>query len=363
MNNISLLAIGIGGILMINHVSYSVGVEVVNVYNSAKYDIEMNTNGSSRSLEQRILSVEGIRDTLGTRKIYADVYTDVEPTSSFSNQEIQGINTEEYFDYWDMNFTTNKKQALKDLEAGGIILTTGLRDKYNLEIGDMVNVKYTYPKPKSVAYRVSGFVNTLMNNGKLAYLSENTYKRDTKKSGYDSIYIRTEKGQDPEVVLERLQKKFEKDFYYMTTLEKSKIENTQANAQIFMLLTGFSIVAMVIGIFGIFNNFVVSMMSRRRQFAMMRSVGLSKSQMLKMLFTEAFSSGLTGGLVGVITGYVMVISVGLVLVSMDLPVAMHFNGPMFFNAFISGGIISVLANLLPAFKTSKMNIIEAIKYE
>jgi putative ABC transport system permease protein len=364
MNNISLLAIGIGGILMINHVSYSVGIEVVNVYNSAHYDIQMYTSGGSRSLEQRIRSVEGVASTMSAGTMYnVAIYTDVEPTSTFSQQQVVGIKPNEYFDYWDMNFTTDKKKALDALAAGGIILTTSIKDKYDLDIGDTINIKYTYPKEKSVSYKVAGFVNTLMNNGKLAFVSESVFKRDTKLQNFDDVYVRTTVGQDPEVVMERLNKKFGKESLYITTLEKSKRENSQANAQIFMLLTGFSAVAMVIGIFGIFNNFLVSMMGRRRQFAMMRSVGLSKSQMIKMLFTEAFSSGLTGGLVGVMTGYVMVISVGLVLVSMDLPIAMHFNTNMFLMAFISGGIISVLANLLPAFKTSKMNIIEAIKYE
>jgi len=137
----------------------------------------------------------------------------------------------------------------------------------------------------------------------------------------------------------------------------------EANNQIFMLLKGFSFVAMVIGIFGILNNFIVSMLSRKRNFAMMRSVGMSKSQTVKILSVEAICSGLVGGIAGVISGIAFLIITGFILKAMDLPVGIHYSIDMMIIGIISGSIISLLSNLIPSIKTSKMNIIEAIKYE
>lgn len=52
----------------------------------------------------------------------------------------------------------------------------------------------------------------------------------------------------------------------------------QDNAAILGILQGFSLMAMVIGIFGIMNNFTISFMERRRVLAMMRANGMSKGQ-------------------------------------------------------------------------------------
>jgi len=355
LNNISLLTLGIAGILMINLISYSVGVEVLDVYNSAKFDVWYYEYGNDRDTEQRIKTVEGVEDTLGVYNTYGIKIknTDYEIGSVF------GINPYEYFDYWDFPIVGDKDEIIKNVvESRSVILSTMIRDKFDYKVGDDIILEFD---KSDKVYKVAGFTKTLMNNGSLAMVSENYLKKDAELKFYDDIYIKT--STDPERVKELLETKFTRTKPWISTLHELQVKNMEANNQIFMLLKGFSFVAMVIGIFGILNNFIVSMLSRKRNFAMMRSVGMSKSQTIKMLSVEAICSGLVGGVAGVISGIAFLIITGFILKAMDLPVGIHYSIDMMIIGVISGSIISLFSNLIPSIKTSKMNIIEAIKYE
>ena len=355
LNNISLLTLGIAGILMINLISYSVGVEVLDVYNSAKFDVWYYEYGNDRDTEQRIKTVEGVEDTLGVYNTYGIKIknTDYEIGSVF------GINPYEYFDYWDFPIVGDKDEIIKNVvESRSVILSTMIRDKFDYRVGDDIILEFD---KSDKVYKVAGFTKTLMNNGSLAMVSENYLKKDAELKFYDDIYIKT--STDPERVKELLETKFTRTKPWISTLHELQVKNMEANNQIFMLLKGFSFVAMVIGIFGILNNFIVSMLSRKRNFAMMRSVGMSKSQTIKMLSVEAICSGLVGGVAGVISGIAFLIITGFILKAMDLPVGIHYSIDMMIIGVISGSIISLFSNLIPSIKTSKMNIIEAIKYE
>lgn len=71
-------------------------------------------------------------------------------------------------------------------------------------------------------------------------------------------------------------------------------------------MRGFSLLALLIGIFGVFNNLIISFLERRRSLAVLRSVGMSKNQALKMFFIEALTGGLIGGIIGALCGYILI---------------------------------------------------------
>jgi len=56
-------------------------------------------------------------------------------------------------------------------------------------------------------------------------------------------------------------------------------------------------------------------------------------------------------------------NIGYILEGMNLPIEIHLNTSLFIYALIGGIAITILASISPALKSSKMNIMEAIKYE
>jgi putative ABC transport system permease protein len=78
-----------------------------------------------------------------------------------------------------------------------------------------------------------------------------------------------------------------------------KKSDKESNESLFSMVRIFSIMVMVIGISGVMNNFAISFMERKRSLAMLRAAGMSKAQIIKMIFIEALSGGLIGGTAGI----------------------------------------------------------------
>jgi putative ABC transport system permease protein len=119
----------------------------------------------------------------------------------------------------------------------------------------------------------------------------------------------------------------------------------------------------MIGIFGVLNNFVISFLERKHWLAVYRSIGMNKVQIVKMLFIESLTGGIIGGIAGMASGYVLIMNIGYILKGMKLPIEIHLNTSLFIYALFGGILITVIASISPALKSSKMNIMEAIKYE
>jgi len=353
--NISLLAIGISSILMINIVSSSVGVEVVNVFNDLNFDIWLNNYNSNRNFDQILKTVDGIGSITAAYEYY-------NVNVRNKNSEIliiNGIDTNKYPDFWNIHIEGNIDEVYNELNMGrNILLSKALKDKFGVKKGDILELKMAEDIKE---YKITGFFNTLMNNGNFALISEKYLRLDAKLNYYTDYYIKTIK--DPEEVAKNIKNKFPRSGIYLRTMDEIEELNIQGNNQMFAILNGFSVMALVIGIFGVLNNFVISFIERKRWLAVYRSVGMNKRQIIRMLFIEALTGGLIGGCAGALSGLMLVTNVGYILKAMSLPVELHLTPTLFVYSILGGIFITLMASISPALKSSKLNIIDSIKFE
>lgn len=356
LNNISLLAIGISALLMINTLSHSVAVEVLNAYKDSKYDIMIRLENADRNTEQALRTIEGVIGTYGTFNTWDGVKV---ADNQYRIRYIEGINSNKYRDYFVLHMEGDIDVVLHQLNEGrNIVVSNMVKDRLGLKIGDPITLDM---RSGNKTYRVIGFNDSLMSTGSNAMISEKYYKMDMEQPEYDTIYVKTSK--NPDEVLLSIQSKFMRRGMWGRTIADLEKNDAQFNNQLFMILKAFSVLAMLIGIFGVFNNYMISFMERKRSIAILRSVGISKIQTLKMILVESLTGGLIGGAVGVIGGILMLSSVPYVMKAIEVPIGVHYVKSFFVNAVIGGMIIAILASVSPASKTSKLNIIEAIKYE
>lgn len=358
LNNISLLTIGISTILMINTISYSVGVEVLNAYKDWKFDIMITVSEADRNTEQVLRGIDGVSSTYGAYETWEGVNV---VDTDYTIRYLQGIDTERYNDYvhFDYDGKGDPKEALEKLDDGrNIMIAQMARDELELKIGDQITLEM---KSGDKTYRVIGFFESLFSNGSTAIISQKYYKADMKESHFGSFYINTHK--NPDEVLLTIQDKFIRQGAYGDTIANMTKMNYDSNNQFMIILKAFSILAMLIGIFGVFNNYTISFIERQRSIAILRSVGLSKKQTMKMVMIEALTGGLIGGIIGIIGGLQMLSGVPYLIKAMSVPLAIHYVGIFFFNSIIGAILIAIIASISPGVKISKQNIIEAIKYE
>ncbi len=355
LNNISLLAIGISSLLMINTVSFSVIKEVANLFKDATFEVWSWFPQADRRLEGIIRTVDGVKDTYG---IYAANRIEVDGTKERINL-LQGINTNRYLDYWNISVDGNREQLIRQLDNDrNIMLSFILKDKLEVQNGDLLTLRM---KKGNRIYRVIGFFNSLNWGGSHALMAEKYLKLDMSNRYYDNIYIKTSK--DPSIVIANLQKKFKRYRPWMETKQQISDNEVKSQQQMFLILQGFSLMTLIIGVFGVFNNLIISFLERKRSIAMMRSVGMSKQQTLKIILIESLTGGIIGGIVGIIAGTILVSQIPFVMRAINQIAPIHYSFREYLIAFGAGIFITVLASISPALNSSKINIIEAIKYE
>ncbi len=355
LNNIVMLAIGISTLLLINTISGNVATEVGNVYSRFHFDIWAESARMDRAMEQQILTVDGVGESYGLYSTYGIPVG----KSGKSIVELDGIDGNRYFDFYDYDLPDETKGVLPQLEEGrNIILTTTLAKSFNVGIGDSVSLELN---GKEHGYRVVGLFDTLMNNGSLALVSERYFKLDTGMRNYSQFNVRATK--DPLIVAKNIEKLLERDSPWVSTVKDMEEQNRKANDGMFVLLKSFSMLAMMIGLIGVVNNLLVGFMQRRRFFAMMRSVGMEKRQLRAMIFLEAATGGIVGGLIGSASGYILIGACSHVLSDIDLPVRLSMD-PRQVLLMVAGGMVTMLlASLSPVVRGSKMKLIDALKYE
>ena len=124
-----------------------------------------------------------------------------------------------------------------------------------------------------------------------------------------------------------------------------------------MVLTLVASVSLVVGGIGIMNIMLVNVSERTREIGIRKALGANNSQIMLQFLTESMIISLTGGLFGYIAGYSF--SYGL---SLFLPFTPLLSWQI---ALIVGGIsiiVGVFFGIYPAFKASKKDPIESLRY-
>ncbi|WP_028307087.1 ABC transporter permease [Desulfitibacter alkalitolerans] len=354
INNIALLYIGITCILIVKIVGVSVMTEVTSFFRNWKFEILAAPQMADRHTEAGLRSVAGVEDTYGalmTRNVEV-VGTD------YIVWTLEGIN-ERFFDFMNIEVPGGPGEAVKKLNSGRyIIVSTHIKKLLGLKENDIMTLK----TPRGdVPYQIIGFTSTIENNGNYVIMSDRYLRLDMNEQYYNMVYIKT--NNDPKLVQQKINRKYSRTPFWNDTVENIVQRNYQMNSQLFLLLDGFSYVTIVIGIFGVLNNYIISFMERRRSFAVLRSIGMSIKQTQKMLFIEALSGGLIAGIIGVIGGIMGINTISYLLRSMGLSGTMQYDFTVFWLAVIAGVGVSVVASISPALKTSKMSIVSSLKYE
>lgn len=355
LNNICLLAIGLSSLLTMNNVSNDVVASAIDHYKTRLYDIMLEDRKADKNLEQLLRTVDGVKDVYS---IYETYGVEVEGLK-YKIRTVQGVDKNKFLKYWDMDIEGDRQNQINKLDEGrNILITNSLKDALGVKQGDEITLKFG---SVSRTFKIIGFYNTRIFNGNCALVSEKYLKSDIQAKYYSRVYIQTNK--DPIQVEETLRKELIRRKTTISRIEALKEAELAGNERLFSILDIFSVITLFIGILGVFNNLIVSFMERKKSFAMFRSVGMSKSQILRMLFLESLTGGIIGGLMGVATGIIMISDMSYVLKAINVQVDIRISEFYLLIYFMAGVVITVVASIAPTLKTSKLNIIETIKYE
>jgi putative ABC transport system permease protein len=140
----------------------------------------------------------------------------------------------------------------------------------------------------------------------------------------------------------------------------SEIAGAQAQGTETMttLLAGVAAVSLVVGGIGIMNIMLVSVTERTREIGIRMAIGAKPKGILLQFLIEALSLSLAGGLIGIAAG----IGVATWFATrFRWPMAIQIDVIVVSVAF--SALVGVVFGLYPAWKASKLDPIEALRYE
>lgn len=140
---------------------------------------------------------------------------------------------------------------------------------------------------------------------------------------------------------------------------KQEVED-QVNTLLYLL---YALLAMsvIISIFGIVNTLVLSITERTREIGMLRAIGVTRSQLRRIVRYESVITSVIGGVLGLAVGilFAFIMTKGLE----DEGISFAVPGLQLVVFLILAVVVGILAAVLPARRAARLKVLDAIHYE
>ena len=133
------------------------------------------------------------------------------------------------------------------------------------------------------------------------------------------------------------------------------------------LLISVALVAVVVSMLSVFNTLLAAVVERTKELAVMRAIGASRFQVIRLITTESLLLTGAGSLAGMILALIIGRSVEN-LVKHFLPMAptepfLYLTASTLVQCAAIGAVVGILGGLYPAWRASQLHPAEALKAE
>ena len=150
----------------------------------------------------------------------------------------------------------------------------------------------------------------------------------------------------------------EEDFTVLTQVSMMESLNTILDMLTYVL-GAIAAISMLVGGIGIMNIMWVSVVERTQEIGIRRAVGARKRDILQQFLAEAMGLSILGGSVGVGGAVLITYAVYLFYPSFDMRAPGWILGPAFLMALIVG----VTFGVIPAWRASRIETLDALRFE
>jgi putative ABC transport system permease protein len=273
----------------------------------------------------------------------------------------------DFYDYRGFGVVgSNRAETAKKLYASlepFTLVTRNFLDRQHKQIGD--SVELDTPSGK-VAFKIVGEVIDYGSPEGVFYLNREVYKKYFNDHMVTAFLVDRAEGYTLEQVRSAIDARLGRKWNLVTISNAEfKGQMKQAIERTFAYTKAIELIALLVGLLGLLNTLLISVMERTREIGMLRAVGTTRSQISRTIMVEAILQGLFGAIVAIILGaYVgrLFVIYGL-SANLGWIIEFHFPREAVVSTLFTGVIVAIIAGILPARKAARLNIVEALDYE
>ncbi|MCL5023530.1 MAG: FtsX-like permease family protein [Nitrospirae bacterium] len=247
--------------------------------------------------------------------------------------------------YRDLNgvFITKKFSRNHSLKKGDVLDALVYNRRYQLRVAGVIGAERL--PGNTVLMDLGNFQEYF---GKAGYLSEIDLPASAREAGEIGKIL------PPNLAIEK---------------KEEVIRNRQALLKSFRYNLQFvSLIAILVGIFLLYNTVFVSVVKRRTEIGILRGLGAGRNTVLLLFMVQGLAMGLAGSVLGIFLGqaaaYVSVLAVEKTVSAIYSPLSISdyvISGGEAAPAVFIGIVVSLIASALPAFESSRIRPNESMR--
>lgn len=312
---------------------------------------------------RRIKAVDGVQEATPIR--YFPVKWE-KPDGSNEDLTFMAVDLSSYLDVTSFVFSDSQQDQQKILQrfAGGeaIFVSSVISEKYGLNQGDKITLR---TKKGLREFEVAAVVVDFFNQGLVIQGNWMDMRGYFNIGDASIILVKVE----PDISFSEVQNRIEDTLAKRHNLSVASNQMLIGRAmrllrQSYSLFDVLALIALLVAGMGVVNTLTMNVIERTQEIGMLRSIGLTRGQVLTMILAEAGLMGLIGGILGLVFGIILT---RIFLSAMTAMSGYKVTYVLPLVAIIAGVLISLvvsqLAGILPARRAAKIRILEAIQYE
>lgn len=244
-------------------------------------------------------------------------------------------------------------RGLEEGDTFQVLIGHKLSEDYGINVGDMIELK-------DYSFEVVGIIEETETN-LLDYcivVPIKTMMNVFEIENYQAVFVVPQDLTRVEDVADDIKDNFD-DFEVTTSTDIVKQMSRIVDMLRFFTI-GIGSIAAIVGGVGVMNTMVMSVMERKKEIGIMKAIGATNKFVLTQILIESIIITLIGGLLGIIVGVMGSYSLRFVssgLASARVTPVLIFGGTSF------AVFLGLIGGLYPAWQASKLDPIEALRYE